>query len=171
MAGYLIGDLYVRFWTGFTACTTGDLRLAGTGAYANEGRVEVCNNGAWGTVCDDFWGTVDASVACKQLGFSRNSECLLLLLYNYRHRIICVKIYYRLSNTLEMCNFKSVYLPFYRCSCSLVCLLWSGNWIHLARQCAVHWHWVQTVWLSCQCSWLTQLWSLRGCWCYLSGSV
>ena len=72
----------------FTACTTGDLRLAGTGAFANQGRVEVCNNGAWGTVCDDFWGTVDASVACRQLGFSRNSECLLLSLLLFHTTVI-----------------------------------------------------------------------------------
>jgi len=46
------------------------VRLVGsTNAY--EGRVEVCINQAWGTVCDDAWGTADATVVCRQAGFSR----------------------------------------------------------------------------------------------------
>ena len=38
------------------------------------GRLEICNNNVWGTVCDDLWGTVDAQVACRQLGFATTGK-------------------------------------------------------------------------------------------------
>ena len=47
----------------------GNLRLAG-GASPREGRVEVFLDGEWGTVCDDYFAEVDATVACRQLGYS-----------------------------------------------------------------------------------------------------
>lgn len=50
------------------ACTTGDIRINGTTTLA--GRLEVCNNNVWGTVCDDAFGVNDAVVACRQMGFS-----------------------------------------------------------------------------------------------------
>ena len=50
------------------SCSHGTLRLLG-GRSSNEGRVEICINGVWGTVCHSSWGSSDARVVCRQLGF------------------------------------------------------------------------------------------------------
>ena len=53
----------------YVVCQNGGIRLQG-GSNTNEGRVEVCNENRWGSVCDDGWNAADAMVACRQLGLS-----------------------------------------------------------------------------------------------------
>ena len=62
-------------------CTDGELRLRG-GNTSREGRVEMCYERQWGTVCDRYWGTNDAKVACRQLGFSS--------IGNFLHNNLCI---------------------------------------------------------------------------------
>ena len=54
-------------------CSAGPLRLVG-GNVPNEGRVEICLNDVWGTVCDDGWSATDATVVCRQLGYSTQGQ-------------------------------------------------------------------------------------------------
>ena len=57
-------------------CRDGQLRLAG-GSTPYEGRVEVCQNELWGTICDNPWNNDAATVVCTQLGHSRQSKLVM----------------------------------------------------------------------------------------------
>ncbi|XP_065913717.1 scavenger receptor cysteine-rich domain-containing group B protein-like isoform X2 [Dysidea avara] len=52
-------------------CTEGDIRLVGSvRTNDHEGRVELCHNNVWGTVCDDHWDSNEGRVVCRQLGLT-----------------------------------------------------------------------------------------------------
>ena len=64
-------------------CHDGDVRLA-NGRQPNEGRVEVCFNETWGTICNYIspwgWNISEADVVCKQLGYSAAGERIHFIL-------------------------------------------------------------------------------------------
>lgn len=50
-------------------CVNEVVRLRdGTSEY--NGRVEVCVDGVWASICSDQWTDIEASVVCLELGFS-----------------------------------------------------------------------------------------------------
>ena len=63
------GTLSFCFFFFIESCPEGDVRFGGTNS-ASGGRVEICIEQSWTTVCDVYWDNQDASVLCRQLGFS-----------------------------------------------------------------------------------------------------
>ena len=57
----------------------GSIRLE-DGETVFEGRVGICYNDTWGTVCSNDWEIADATVVCRQLEFSTQGTKALLVL-------------------------------------------------------------------------------------------
>ena len=64
-----IGDLRQE------SCDDGSVRLV-NGSSTQEGRVELCVNDIWGSVCDEGWDSTDGRVVCLQLGYDIQGNSL-----------------------------------------------------------------------------------------------
>ena len=62
----LLTDLNVSY----SNCTDYDVQLV-DGPSLNEGRVLICINGVWGTLCNSGIDYNDAGVICLELGYQR----------------------------------------------------------------------------------------------------
>ena len=56
------------------------------GATTLEGRLEICINGAWGTVCNDEFDTTAAMVVCRQLGVQGSGKLIVTLAHSIVNR-------------------------------------------------------------------------------------
>lgn len=65
-------NLYVsHYYVIIELCTSGDIRIVSdTSSLSSFGRVDFCVDETWGTICDSSWTETEASVVCRQKGFS-----------------------------------------------------------------------------------------------------
>ena len=86
-------DLFYNFFNYCTLapCSNGSVRLGDGGVL--RGRVEVCYNGSWVTICTHSWTVKEATVICSQLGYSRYGIIMISKSYSINIHVISFRCY------------------------------------------------------------------------------
>ena len=78
---FIYSCIHYLLYPAGTVCEEEAIRLV-NGASNNQGRLEICFNNLWGSVCDDQFDNNEAKVACRQLGYS-NYELSVAVGFGY----------------------------------------------------------------------------------------
>ena len=98
----------------FDSLAVSNVRLVG-GTASYEGRVEIYRMGEWGTVCDRRWDINDATVLCRQLGYSRAVAAKLSAYYGLGSGKIWMDIFDCLGNETELHHCPMYWWPISEC--------------------------------------------------------
>ena len=82
--------------TNLAVCKDQDLRVQG-GKNRWEGRLEVCYNQAWGTLCNNVYGEHAANIFCVRLNF--DGEYIFPETLGCMHRVVLKFSHYGISLT------------------------------------------------------------------------
>ena len=116
------------FCINLVPCTDGDVRLVNSysNVHENYGRVEVCIDSTWGTVCNNNWDNKDASVMCRQLGYVPHGMTYFTVMDNQSYFVFIGAIPnhqfyvgYTLSHTIHNVNCKGNESSLFNCSYEL----------------------------------------------------
>ena len=100
---FILSQLHIYIYTCLDVCNAGHIRLAG-GRDASEGRVEICSNGVWGTVFYGSWDSLDAIVACRQLGLYQTYSSMYIYIDVHACSVKCVYIGIIIIIALLLCR-------------------------------------------------------------------
>ena len=78
------------------------------GSHQFEGRVEICINKEWGSVCDNQWDNNDAKVVCRQLEYPESGEPIHAYIHFPGMLIILIMAEYNSKTLLKSKSFEQI---------------------------------------------------------------